>query len=171
MPEAVIFLRNFSKFPSFKAFTSSSTLLFSSKMEGLEDPWNSHLQSFLPRSAFQSPVPPSPGKVPLSRRTENHHLFHLIWEPKNNLRQICMALSSLHNDQAVILRFKVKVDLFYLRNPRFCKVNGDQTAHGAVSDLKVGYLIPVNILRIFSDIGISYAVHAALVEKCIQHGT
>ena len=42
-----------------------------------------------------------------------------------------MALSSLHNDQAVILRFKVKVDLFYLRNRRFCKVNGDQTAHGA----------------------------------------
>ena len=83
-----------------------------------------------------------------------------------------MALSSLHNDQAVILRFKVKVDLFYLRNRRFCKVNGDQTdPRRRPSDLKVRMPYPSKYSQNISDMGISYAVHAALVEKCIQHGT
>ena len=42
-----------------------------------------------------------------------------------------MALSGLYNDQAVILRAKVKVDLFYLRSSRLGKINGNQTAHSA----------------------------------------
>ena len=60
---------------------------------------------------------------------EPGHLLHLIRNRRIIRTQVCMAFSGLHDDEAVILRRKIKVDLLYLRGSRLQKINRNETAY------------------------------------------
>ena len=77
-----------------------------------------------------------------------------------------MTFSGLHDDEAVIPGSKVKVNLLYLWSSRLQEINCNKPAYRAGHLIqKAGSLVPVHILCIFSDMGISNGIHASVIEE------
>ena len=83
-----------------------------------------------------------------------------------------MAFPGLHNNQAVVLGGKIKVNLFHHRVRRILEINGYQPPYGAGHLVQqAGGLIPVHILGIFPDMRIGHRVDRASVKEGIYHRT
>ena len=102
---------------------------------------------------------------------EFRHLLHLVGHGGIVGAQICMSLSCIYNNQAVILGTEIEIDLLNDRSFRVLKINRDQAAYRAGHLVqKAGCLVPELVLGVFSNVRIVHHIHFSIVEKCIDHG-
>ena len=99
------------------------------------------------------------------------HLAHLQRNRGIVLAQIRMSLSRVHDDEAVILRAEIEVHLLPRRSRRILEVDGDEAADRAGHLVQqAGRLVPVHVLRVFSDVGVGHHVDGAVVVEIVHHG-